>query len=106
MQLAPTHQEGGESSRQLPTVARLEPLVVAASEHCGGEASLQEILDFVSAEMRLTPEQLSVRHKDGLARRELDYRLAWTRTKLRGEGRITRVGRGIWCLGPSGSKAS
>lgn len=85
----------------LPTVAELSPLIVWALKRLGGEAALQEIHEVVVPKLKLTSEQLSLPHVEGKSRSELDYRMAWARTKLKNQGLIERVGSGIWQLAGS-----
>ena len=80
----------------LPKVSVLKERVLEALQENGGEASLQEMEERLQKAMGLSDEQMSFPHEEGKARPEIEYRLAWARTKLRDEGRIERVGKGIW----------
>ena len=86
------------ASEGIPTAAALSPFIVRALERLGGEGALQEIYEEVLSELHLTPEELRIPHVEGKRRSELDYRMAWARTRLRHQGKIERVDRGIWRL--------
>ena len=83
---------------RVPTVAVLVPSVLEALRDNSGEATLQEIEEFVVRDLTLTDRQVRQPHSLTGKRTELDYRLAWTRSRLRKDGKIRRVARGIWAL--------
>ena len=83
---------------EMPTAAELAPFIVRSLERLGGEGALQEIHEEVVSELQPTSEQLCLQHVEGKPRSELDYRMAWARTKLKQQGLIARVGSGIWRL--------
>ena len=85
-------------SAEIPSVKTLAPAVEKAIRELGGEATLQEIEEAVIRDLGLTTNQTECLHSPDTKRTELDYRLAWTRTRLRRDGIIDRVGRGIWAL--------
>jgi len=61
----------------------------------GGSARLDEIDEKVIEEEGFSDEQLSVLHGEG-PRTQIEYRLAWARTYLKGMGALRSAGRGIW----------
>jgi restriction system protein len=58
-------------------------------------ARLDEIDERVIERENFSEGQLGVLHNDG-PRSELEYRLAWARTYLKGMGALTNASRGIW----------
>lgn len=63
----------------------------------GGSASIPEIVETVIKDEALIDEQQSVLHNDG-PKTEIEYRLSWARTRLKGMGRLTNSARGVWSL--------
>lgn len=63
----------------------------------GGSASIPEIVETVTKDEGLTDEQQSVLHNDG-PKTEIEYRLSWARTRLKGMGLLTNSARGVWAL--------
>lgn len=73
----------------LPTLRAVQDL--------GGSASIGEIVSRVAEIVGLTEEQQTVVHGDG-PQSEVEYRLAWSRTYLKGMGLLTNSQRGVWNL--------
>ncbi|MCL2594781.1 MAG: restriction endonuclease [Promicromonosporaceae bacterium] len=71
----------------------------------GGSGSIEEIVDWVIEHGTFTDEQQSVLHKDGPGT-ELEYRLAWARTYLKGMGLVVNSQRGVWSLTEVGDVVS
>jgi restriction system protein len=63
----------------------------------GGAGKLEEIDDTVIESEGFSEEQVAVLHQDG-PRSELEYRIAWARTYLRGMGILANPSRGTWTL--------
>lgn len=61
----------------------------------GHTAKLEEIDEHVIDGEGFSETQMSVLHKDG-PRSEIEYRLAWARTYLKGMGALTNPSRGTW----------
>ena len=76
------------------------PTVVALRE-LGGSATIEELNDKVIADGGFTEAQQSVLHKDGPTT-EIEYRLAWARTYLKGMGLAINSERGVWSLTDDG----
>lgn len=74
----------------------LWPTLVAV-RNLGGAGKLEEIDDAVIEGEGISEEQMAVLHKDG-PRSEVEYRLAWARTYLRGMGILANPSRGTWTL--------
>lgn len=77
----------------LPTLAALAGL--------GGSASLSELNEAVITEQQYGEALQAVLHKDG-PQTELEYRLAWARTYLKGIGLLGNSERGVWSMAPEG----
>ena len=67
----------------------------------GGSASISDLEDAVINEIDISPEVQAVLHGDG-PMTEVQYRLAWARTYLKGMGLLTNSQRGIWSVTPNG----
>lgn len=74
----------------------LWPAVVALRD-LGGSASIEELNERIISEGDYTEEQQAVLHKDGPST-ELEYRIAWARTYLKGMGLANNSTRGVWSL--------
>lgn len=61
----------------------------------GHTAKIDEIVETVTVQQAFTEEVLAVLHKDG-PRSEVEYRLAWARTYLKGIGALDNPERGVW----------
>ena len=76
--------------------------MIHALKALGGSGTIGEITDKVADIMELTEEQLSVPHSPERRRTKVEYRLAWTRTYLKGYGVIENSSRGVWALTSEG----
>lgn len=72
----------------------LWPTLEAVRE-LGHSARLDEINERVIERENFSDEQLAVLHNEG-PRSELEYRLAWARTYLKGMGALANASRGVW----------
>jgi restriction system protein len=72
----------------------LWPTLCAVRE-LGHSARLDEINERVIERENFSDEQLAVLHNEG-PRSELEYRLAWARTYLKGMGALANTARGVW----------
>ncbi len=63
----------------------------------GGSASIAELVAAVIDREQFSPESQSVLHGDGPST-EIQYRLAWARTYLKGMGLLTNSQRGVWSV--------
>ena len=68
----------------------------------GGSGSIEEIAKTVILQAQFSHEVTQLLHGDG-PRTELEYRLAWARTYLKGYGMIVNSSRGVWALTKKGS---
>jgi restriction system protein len=71
----------------------------------GGSASIADLEDAVITRTDLSPEVQAVLHKDG-PMTEVQYRLAWARTYLKGMGLLTNSQRGIWSVTRNGQQVT
>lgn len=76
-----------------------------AVRELGGTARLDEIDERVIADGDFTEAQLAVLHNEGPSS-EIEYRLAWARSYLKGMGALASVSRGIWETTPLGRQLS
>src|SRR6201999_151541 len=67
----------------------------------GGSGSIDEIVERVLKDSNLSEEQQSVLHGNG-PQTELEYRLAWARTYLKGMGLLVNSQRAVWRLTEEG----
>lgn len=83
-----------------PTQIELIEPVFAALRNLGGSATITEIRDKVIEMLRLPDEIVDEPHKGNDQRTELEYQLAWARTRLKAFGAITNSQRGVWMITP------
>jgi restriction system protein len=98
--------EAGEQASIPPYNELLWPTLGAVRD-LGHTAKLDEVDEYVIEAEGFTEEQMAVLHKDG-PRTEIEYRLAWARTYLKGMGALDNPARGTWVttdLGRSISEA-
>ena len=76
---------------------------LAVVQRKGGSAANEEIPEAVISLQGFTNQQQAVLHKDG-PKTEIEYRLAWARSYLKGMGLLTNSQRGVWSLTPAGSQ--
>jgi restriction system protein len=88
--MALTH---GDSA--IPTYNELLWPTLRAVRSLGGTARLDEIDEKVIELEGFSDEQLAVLHNEG-PRSEIEYRLAWARTYLKGMGALQSAARGVW----------
>lgn len=84
----------GEAPSIPPYSELLWPTLCAVRE-LGHSARLDEIDERVIEREDFTDEQLALLHNEG-PRTELEYRLAWARTYLKGMGALASASRGVW----------
>lgn len=81
---------------QFPDSATLEATVLKAIKEFGGTAKTNEIDAFVIKDLELTQEQISQIRSGN--RTEIQYRLAWVRTKAKNRGLIEKSPNNHWKL--------
>jgi restriction system protein len=80
---------------EIPTYSDLLWPTLMAVRALGNTAKLDEIDERVVEAEGFTDQQMSLLHKDG-PRSEIEYRLAWARTYLKGMGALTNPARATW----------
>lgn len=75
-----------------------------AAKALGGSASIAELDAAVIEAEQFSSEQQDVLHGDG-PQTEIQYRLAWARTYLKGMGLLTNSKRGVWTVTEAGQDA-
>jgi restriction system protein len=85
-----------------PDSHTLETSVLKAIKAFGGSARTEEIDKFVSKDLKLSPEQLAQIRSGN--RTEIQYRLAWVRTKAKSRGLIEKTANRTWKLTEKGSQ--
>jgi restriction system protein len=90
-----------EQAPPIPSHAELLWPTLRAVLAIGGSGSIDEIVEKVVELEEFTEEQQSVPHGDG-PRSEIEYRLAWSRTYLKGMGVLDNSARGVWTVTDKG----
>ena len=80
----------------MPTSAELERAVLEALASNGGTATNSEIYNWVISNLEISQSQLGIMHSGN--RSEIEYRLAWARTRTSKKGLIDRNGPSLWSL--------
>src|SRR5579883_1566681 len=76
-------------------------LALAALRELGGSATVGEMYEQMVRDQGFSEEQQAVLTKDGRTS-EINYRLHWARTHLKGIGAIDNSQRGVWSLTDKG----
>lgn len=83
--------------KDVPTVEELYVSVLKALKALDGSANIEELNQKVYELMKLPESVLSVPHGDD-GRSKIEYRLAWTRTRLKLAGYLENSARAVWSL--------
>jgi restriction system protein len=83
----------------MPSSDELQKSVVMSLEANGGKATNAQILLWAIENLKLNASQLEVMRSGN--RTEVEYRLAWARTRASKLGLIHRSGPSTWSLGPN-----
>jgi restriction system protein len=83
-----------------PHTELLWPTLIAVRE-IGDSGTIEEIVEQVISAEGFTEEQQAVPAKDG-RRSLIEYRLAWSRTHLKGMGLLENSARGVWSTTEAG----
>lgn len=75
--------------------------VLTALRELGGSGTVKEIYKKVVEDQAFTEERQALSTKDGRMS-EIEYRLHWARTHLKGIGAITNSSRGVWTITDKG----
>ena len=87
---------------KFPDSSTLETSLLKAIKANGGSARTNEIDKFVSEDLKLSAEQLTQIRSGN--RTEIQYRLAWVRTKAKSRGLIEKTANRTWKLTDKGSQ--
>jgi restriction system protein len=90
------------STVDVPPYQELLLPTLRAVEELGGSASITEIEGTVVKDEGFSEAQQEVYHLSG-PQTEIEYRLAWARTYLKGMGLLTNSSRGVWALTDEGT---
>lgn len=85
------------TTQDLPTSDQLEKAVIEAITDLGGKANNGEILKWTIKSLAISDKQLGIMRSGN--RSEVEYRLAWARTRASKKGLIHRSGPSQWSLG-------
>ena len=84
-----------------PTQLELVEPVFEVLVELGGSATVDEIRDNIIKKMNLSDEIVDEPHKGNASQQtELEYQLAWARTRLKNYGAIINSKRGVWIITP------
>ena len=84
-----------------PTQLELVEPTFAALVELGGSATISEIYESVVAMLNLPDSVIDEPHKGNASQQtELEYQLAWARTRLKNYGAISNSKRGVWMITP------
>ena len=84
-----------------PTQLELIEPTFNAMVELGGSATIEEIRDKVIEMLQLSDEIVDEPHIGKATQQtELEYQLAWARTRLKSYGAITNSSRGVWIITP------
>jgi restriction system protein len=85
----------------VPSVEDFYVPILKALKFLGGSAYIEELNEKVYEIMQLPEKVLAIPHGDN-SRTKVEYRLAWTRTRLKAAGYIENSARAIWTLNDPG----
>lgn len=91
------------SDNLLPTYETMMNPTLQALKKLGGSATIEELYNKVVEIMGISDERLEIIHdQERGSQKELEYRLAWTRSYLKKYGLLENSSRGIWALTTKG----
>lgn len=90
----------------IPKDNELITATFSALKVLGGSGKNEEINEKVAEIMALTDETLEYPHLNSSSLSEVNYRLAWARTKLKKYGAIENSARGVWSITSSFSNVT
>jgi restriction system protein len=91
------------ASAYIPSYDELLWPTLRAVRELGNTAKLEEVDEKVVAQEGFSEKLMAVLHKDG-PRSEIEYRLAWARTYLKGIGALDNPERGVWVTTDAGTR--
>lgn len=87
-----------KANSKLPSYDELIIPTVKALKELGGSGSVEEINNKVYEIAEISEDILRISHGEEGTTKEIDYRLAWSRTYLKKFGLLENSSRGIWAL--------
>jgi restriction system protein len=84
------------NNKNMPTSAEFESAVIRALESKGGNSTNTEIYQWVISNLEISQSQVEIMRSGN--RSEIEYRLAWARTRASKKGLIRRNGPSSWSL--------
>ncbi len=87
-----------KANNKMPSFDELFIPTVKALKELGGSGSVDEINTRVYEIADIADDVLQVPHGDEGTTKEVDYRLAWSRTYFKKFGLLENSSRGIWAL--------
>ena len=87
-------------SEKWPTSTELMEAFLSALSRLGGSANVSELDKAVIEAIKLSPTLLEIKRSGN--RGEIQYRLAWVRTKARQNGLVTREANRNWKITDKG----
>jgi restriction system protein len=87
-----------KANSKLPSFDELIIPTVKALKELGGSGSVEEINNKVYEIADISEDILQIPHGEQGTTKEIDYRLAWSRTYLKKFGLLENSSRGIWAL--------
>lgn len=91
-------------SDKWPTSSTLTQVFLKVLMELGGSGSVSELDQKVISRLNLSPELLSIKRSGN--RGEIQYRLAWVRTKAKQNGLVTKEKNRIWKISEKGLSAA
>jgi restriction system protein len=85
------------TSIPMPSPDQLQDSIIKSLEAHGGQATNDQIRESTIENLKLSKAQLEVMRSGN--RSEVEYRLAWARTRASKKGLIHRSGPSTWALG-------
>jgi restriction system protein len=98
-------QDDRVTTPRIPRYHELMWPALQATKELGGSATVSEMNERAMAAAGVTEEQQAVPHKDGRMS-EVEYRLHWARTHLKGIGALENSARGVWAVTDRGRSMS
>ena len=84
---------------RIPTASMLREPILETFRALGGKATNEDLERGVAERVGLSAEDLAILHDPYVGTRtEFAYRMAWARTRLKKDGRITKVATKLWSI--------
>ncbi len=91
---------------KIPQYHELMWPALQATKELGGSATVSEMNERAMASAGITEEQQAVPHGEDGRMSEVEYRLHWARTHLKGIGALENSARGVWAVTDRGRSMS